>query len=68
MQLSSQNGNHNIVNHRAFAGTANARDTYELAQRDVDIDILEIMVPRTLNLNRVRDRSPMVFGIGVGRL
>ena len=48
LQISIQD----LVDQRAFSGPGNTRDTAENTERDVDVEVLQIVLPGATNLNR----------------
>ena len=54
-----------VVDERRFAGTGNAGDAGENAERNVDVDVLEIVLARAGDLDRPRGDLRRDFGIGM---
>ena len=57
VQVAAQGLDQDVVHQRALARAGNAGDAHEHAQRDLDVDVLEVVVraPRTTQL-RLADR------------
>src|SRR5262245_60946381 len=53
VQIAVQGLDDNVADERAFAAAADARDADELAQRDFDVDVLQVVVRRTQDFQKV---------------